>query len=324
MESPRAGLIGKINRYASVNQPFLFAVDFLMQDGFVLTPEEATQRGIRFRMGSNGNETLTPGNAPQKFIPSPVCPEEYKMAFDKVQFHLGRGDTYLLNLTFHTPVETDQNLDEIFTAARAPFKLLVPGAFAIFSPEAFVTIAGGVITSCPMKGTISADSPDAPSRLLADRKEAYEHNTIVDLIRNDISMVAADVIVTRFRYLDLIRTNLGDLWQMSSEIRGTLPAGYRNSLGDIIFRLLPAGSVTGAPKEKTVQIIRDVEPLERGFYTGIFGYFDGNNLHSAVSIRFIRQSATGLVFQSGGGITALSDPDSEYREMIKKVYVPVV
>jgi para-aminobenzoate synthetase component 1 len=324
METPGAGMIRSINRYASENQPFLFAVDFLMQDGFVLKPEEATERGIRFRIGSNGNDILSPGRAPQKFFPSPVSLGEYKMAFDKVQFHLGRGDTYLLNLTFHTPVETDLTLEELFSVARAPFKLLVPGAFAIFSPESFVTIRDGVITSCPMKGTISADIPDAPARLLADRKETFEHNTIVDLIRNDLSMVSTGVKVTRFRYLDLIRTNLGDLWQMSSEIRGTLPDGYRSSLADLIFRLLPAGSVTGAPKEKTVQIIRDTEPCKRGFYTGIFGYFDGNNLYSAVSIRFIRQSTAGLVFQSGGGITALSDLQSEYQEMIKKVYVPVV
>jgi para-aminobenzoate synthetase component 1 len=92
----------------------------------------------------------------------------------------------------------------------------------------------------------------------------------------------------------------------------------------VLFTLLPAGSVTGAPKEKTVEIIRAVESYDRGFYTGIFGFFDGQSLTSAVSIRYIEQTTDGLVFKSGGGITALSDAESEYQEMIKKIYVPVV
>jgi para-aminobenzoate synthetase component 1 len=111
---------------------------------------------------------------------------------------------------------------------------------------------------------------------------------------------------------------------MSSEICGDLPADYRLRLGEILFKMLPAGSVTGAPKEKTVEIIRSAESYDRGFYTGIFGFFDGQSLVSAVSIRFIEQINGGLVFKSGGGITALSQVESEYLEMLKKIYVPVL
>ena len=95
------------------------------------------------------------------------------------------------------------------------------------------------------------------------------------------------------------------------------------SLGDILFRLLPAGSICGAPKKKTVEIIRKVEGYERGFYTGVFGYFDGQNLDSAVAIRYIERQEDQLVFKSGGGITFMSDWEKEYDEMQKKVYVPV-
>ena len=145
----------------------------------------------------------------------------------------------------------------------------------------------------------------------------------MDLIRNDLSRVSTGVRVTRFRYIDRIQTNRGDLLQMSSEITGELQAGYRQRLGEILFSLLPAGSVTGAPKEKTVEIIRATESYSRGFYTGIFGYFDGHSLTSAVSIRFIEKTDSGLVYKSGGGITALSNLQDEYDEMVKKVYVPV-
>jgi para-aminobenzoate synthetase component 1 len=175
-----------------------------------------------------------------------------------------------------------------------------------------------------MKGTISATIPDAAETILADRKELYEHNTIVDLIRNDLAMVSTNVKVDRFRYVERIKSLKGDLLQVSSEISGELPDDYLCRLGTILFTLLPAGSVTGAPKESTVKIILEAESYERGFYTGIFGYFDGRSLDSAVMIRFIEFTENGPVYKSGGGITALSDLKSEYEEMIQKVYVPVV
>jgi len=88
--------------------------------------------------------------------------------------------------------------------------------------------------------------------------------------------------------------------------------------------LLPAGSVTGAPKKKTVEIIRETENYDRGYYTGICGYFDGSRLDSGVMIRFIEKNENGTIFKSGGGLTVYSDPEREYREMIDKVYVPIV
>ena len=87
---------------------------------------------------------------------------------------------------------------------------------------------------------------------------------------------------------------------------------------------MPAGSVTGAPKQKTLEIINHVEGLPRGYYTGIFGCFDGENLESAVMIRFIEQRDGQLWFRSGGGITCNSLAELEYQELIDKVYVPFV
>jgi para-aminobenzoate synthetase component I len=86
---------------------------------------------------------------------------------------------------------------------------------------------------------------------------------------------------------------------------------------------LPAGSICGAPKKKTIDLIQSAENHERGYYTGVFGCFDGENLHSGVMIRFIEKTSDGLVYKSGGGITHLSHPKEEYNEMIKKIYVPI-
>jgi len=193
----------------------------------------------------------------------------------------------------------------------------------VLSPEIFVRIEGQTISSFPMKGTIDADIPDAENIILNDPKEMAEHATIVDLIRNDLSLVAEKVEVKRYRYIETIKTNKQDLLQVSSEITGLLPDDFRDRLGDILFELLPAGSICGAPKAKTLEIIQEAEGYDRGYYTGICGYFDGNNLDSGVMIRYMEQDGAQLTFKSGGGITSQSELIKEYEELIQKVYVPL-
>ena len=109
----------------------------------------------------------------------------------------------------------------------------ISNPFVCFSPETFVRIKNGRIYSCPMKGTLDASLPDAEKQLMEDRKEAAEHATIVDLIRNDLSRVAENVGVDKYRYIDVLHTNKGDILQTSSEISGRLPEDYRQHLGEI-------------------------------------------------------------------------------------------
>jgi len=215
-------------------------------------------------------------------------------------------------------------LKEIFYFSRAKYKLIYKDKFVVFSPECFVRINKGKIYSFPMKGTIDASLPGASEIILNDEKEKAEHNTIVDLIRNDLSIVSKKVKVEKFRYIEKIKTNQKELLQVSSKISGILDGNYAENIGEIITSLLPAGSISGAPKKKTVEIIKKAEDYKRGFYTGIFGYFDGKNLDSAVMIRFIEKSGKELIYKSGGGITSFSDVKKEYNEMVDKVYVPII
>ena len=194
--------------------------------------------------------------------------------------------------------------------------------FVCFSPETFIRIKGGRIYSYPMKGTLDASLPDAEKQLMEDRKEAAEHATIVDLIRNDLSRVAEDVRVDKYRYIDVLHTNKGDILQTSSEISGRLPEDYPHHLGEILDAQLPAGSITGAPKDKTMQIIQEAEGYNRGFYTGIMGIYDQGELNSAVIIRFIEEDEDRMYFKAGGGITSKSDCRKEYEEVIQKIYLP--
>ena len=111
---------------------------------------------------------------------------------------------------------------------------------------------------------------------------------------------------------------------MMAKVCGQLPQNYTDNIGTLLHKLLPAGSICGAPKPQTLAIIKEAENYDRGYYTGVFGIFDGQNLDSSVMIRFIEKQEDGsLIFKSGGGITAFSDPRSEYQEMIDKVYLGV-
>jgi para-aminobenzoate synthetase component 1 len=315
----------KITQYAREGCPFLFIIDFSGSRALVMTPDEALENNIFFDVNGTTNHSSTPQKIrPFTFSEAPVSLPVYQIAYEKVMTALNHGDTYLLNLTFPTKLVTDLTPEELFIHSAAGYKLMAGNDFVVFSPETFIRIRDGRIFSYPMKGTIPASVPHAAETILADRKELYEHNTIVDLIRNDIGMVATNVQVTRFRYLERITSRKGDLLQVSSEITGELPPDYLSRLGEILFTLLPAGSVTGAPKKRTVEIILGAESYDRGFYTGVFGFFDGKSLDSAVMIRFIEFTPEGPVYKSGGGITALSDLKSEYEEMIRKVYVPFV
>ncbi len=241
----------------------------------------------------------------------------------QVHHELHAGNSFLTNLTFRTPVASSLSLEEIFAHSQAKYRLWWANRFVCFSPETFVRIEEGTIATFPMKGTIDAALPDAEARLLGNEKEKAEHATIVDLLRNDLSQIARGVHVRRFRYLDRVQTHQKTLLQASSEIVGTLPTDYAAHIGDLLCSLLPAGSVSGAPKPKTLEIIRRVEGSPRGFYTGVFGVFDGSRLDSAVMIRFIEQREGQLFYRSGGGIHAFSDAAAEYQEMLDKIYVPI-
>jgi len=232
------------------------------------------------------------------------------------------GNTYLLNLTFPTKIFVDASLLDIFANSQAKFKLYFKNRFVTFSPERFITIENNLIKTYPMKGTIQADIPNARAKILADEKEMAEHTMVVDLLRNDLAMVAKSVKVNQFRYVEKITAGNKDLLQVSSEIIGLLENNWAAKIGDILLSLLPAGSISGTPKKKTLEIIQAVEGYSRGFFTGVFGYFDGKKLDSAVMIRFIEKQGKQLVYKSGGGITIDSDMYQEYQEMLDKVYIP--
>lgn len=376
-------IIDKINRLASQDEPFLFVINYQGDKAFIRQLSDINPEECLFDFEGRGNSSDEMKNNSEKIAETtwqiePPLYEDYERSFNIVKNNIMAGNSYLTNLTNRVPVNCNLSLEEIFHRAKGKYKLLlrrkrnqaedkvqqkkeeaqnkadkkediieeISNPFVCFSPETFVRIKGGRIYSYPMKGTLDASLPNAEKLLMEDRKEAAEHATIVDLIRNDLSRVAEDVKVDKYRYVDVLHTNKGDILQTSSEISGRLPEDYPHHLGEILDAQLPAGSITGAPKDKTMQIIQEAEGYDRGFYTGIMGIYDQGELNSAVMIRFIEEETSPvdfeadgeknfkanegkkpkesreLYFKAGGGITSKSDCRREYEEVIQKIYLP--
>ena len=365
-------IIDKINQLASQDEPFLFVINYQGDKAFIRLLSDINPEECLFDFEGRGNlshawketwkEETSEKEISEKEISEttwqiePPLYEDYERSFNIVKSNIMAGNSYLTNLTCRVPVSCNLSLEDIFHRAKGKYKLLLRRKrnltpFVCFSPETFVRIKGGRIYSYPMKGTLDASLPDAEKQLMEDRKEAAEHATIVDLIRNDLSRVAENVRVDKYRYIDVLHTNKGDILQTSSEISGRLPEDYPHHLGEILDAQLPAGSITGAPKDKTMQIIQEAEGYDRGFYTGIMGIYDQGELNSAVMIRFIEEETSPvdfetdgeknfkakegkasegkepkasrkLYFKAGGGITSKSDCRKEYEEVIQKIYLP--
>ncbi len=314
----------RMNELGQAQTPFLFILDFEQRQPLVLPWSEVNPAELRydFRGVSNG---LPERWSEQKLVleRSRLDAQVYRRSFDYVQQQLQRGNSFLVNLTFPTEIQINLSLLDLYCRSQAAYKLWWNDAFVVFSPECFVRIADGQISTYPMKGTIDATLPDAEHQIRHDPKEIAEHATIVDLLRNDLSRHATQVRVARFRYVEEVATARAPLLQVSSEIAGTLSSNYYRHLGDLLGDLLPAGSVSGAPKPSTLQIIREAELGPRGYYTGVMGHFDGERLDSAVMIRFVERAGNRYFYRSGGGITARSVLEAEYQELHDKVYVPV-
>ena len=314
----------QMDQLSQEKKPFFFLVDFLMKNVKVFTENEINNLSllIDFPYFTNAkihNETIKNSI----FNSFPESLENYKNGFEIVQKNLQIGNSYLTNYTRKTRIETNFTLEEIFNHTKAKYKVCIPDEFVFFSPETFVEIKNNEIFTYPMKGTIDAAIENAAEKLKNDIKEKAEHYTVVDLLRNDLSMVANNVQLTDFQRINHIRTQQKDLLAMSSEIQGIVKPKFQGKIGSIMKTLLPAGSILGAPKPKTLEIILEAENYDRGFYSGVCGWFDGENLDSCVMIRFIEKENGKLFFKSGGGITHLSKLEDEYLEMKNKIYVPI-
>jgi para-aminobenzoate synthetase component 1 len=317
----------KLNYLGKKKEKILFIFDFKLQKPLIFklkdVPDNILFNINGFQNYSNISRKIN--NKKLKYIPENFF--SYEKKFNRVIEEIQKGNSYLLNLTSKTLITSKLSLEDIFHSANSQFKILFNNSnlydksFVSFSPERFIQINNNQIFTYPMKGTIDSSIEDSKDILLNNKKELAEHIMIVDLLRNDLGIIGRNIAVEKFRYLDLINTNTKSLYQVSSKIKADLKNNWQDNLGDILLSLLPAGSITGTPKKSTVDIIEDIEDYDRGFFTGVFGYFDGQSLDSSVMIRFIEKDNNQFFYKSGGGITIDSNAKDEYQEMIDKIYL---
>lgn len=314
----------KINELYEQKIPFFFVINYDKTEIYFDTLENSKHSTDIFIQTSLFSNVIQ-NNKKQdiELTKHPIPFNDYQQAFENVLKEIKLGNSYLTNLTFETPIELNVDLKTVFFQATAKYKLYFKNQFVSFSPESFIKIEDNYIRAFPMKGTIDAHLPNAEKLIIENEKEKAEHYTIVDLLRNDLSKVAEKVSVNRFRYIEKISTEKGEILQVSSEIEGKISPEFQTKLGTLLNELLPAGSICGAPKEKTLEIISETEMYKRGFYSGIFGVFDGKKVDTAVLIRFIENKNGNYFYKSGGGITHQSNAEEEYNELIQKIYVPV-
>ena len=313
----------KLNKFGFEKEPFLFVISYDFSK-FYIEKLSNLSDSIKYQLDNKEESTQNIQNkvSLKKF---PISFEEYKKKFDILQEEIKSGNSYLLNLTAKTKIKTTLSLDEIYENTKSRFKLRFKNQkddFVCFSPERFVKIEDNKIFTYPMKGTIDAKFPNAKEKILTNQKEMAEHTMVVDLLRNDLGIIGSNVRVEDFRYIETINAGDKELLQVSSKISADLENNWSEKIGDILTSILPAGSITGTPKKKTVEILKNIEDYDRDFYTGIFGVYDGKNLDSSVMIRFIEEINSERFYKSGGGITCDSDVFLEYEELLDKVYLP--
>ena len=259
-----------------------------------------------------------------------ISEEVYCDKINKIKDHISKGNSYQINYTyslsgffsgdtyglFHSLVQC-QDTDY---AAYIEYK---EWAICSASPELFFSLKDGVITSMPMKGTIgrgrTLDEDEALSKSLKNsEKNKSENIMIVDMIRNDLGRIAetGSISVSEIFKLERYKT----LWQMTSTVEGE----YNGSVVDVLRALFPCASITGAPKVKTMELIKELESHPRGIYTGSIGYWTptGNaQFNVAIRTALVDKNLSSITYGVGSGIVWDSDAKSEYLETLIKADV---
>ena len=237
---------------------------------------------------------------------------------------IGRGDAYQVNLAQQLTAPFRGDLGELYrrmrAASPASHAALLPDAgLASISPERFLDVSAGTVTTDPIKGTRRrADDPELDAALADDlvtsTKDRAENIMVVDLERNDLGRVCVPGSVHVPVLLEL--RALPTVWHLVSRVRGTLRPG--TTYGELLAATFPSGSVTGAPRIAAMRTIRALEAAPRGWYCGAVGWLGRGSASLSVAIRTATLHDGIAEYGAGGGIVTDSDPDDEVAESIDK------
>jgi len=253
--------------------------------------------------------------------------ERYCAMVRQAQHHIHEGDIFQVVLSNRLEAEFEGSLLNAYRVLRtlnpSPYMFYFASSdmeVAGASPETLVKLEDGVLHTFPLAGTrprgaTPAQDAALEAELLADEKELAEHNMLVDLGRNDLGKIARFGSVEVEKYQSIER--FSHVMHIGSTVRGLIDDAH--DAVDAVDAILPAGTLSGAPKIRACQIINDLENNKRGIYGGAIGYLDfTGNLDTCIAIRLAFKKNGRVFIRSGAGIVADSVPEKEYRECINK------
>ncbi|MCL2342494.1 MAG: anthranilate synthase component I family protein [Firmicutes bacterium] len=278
---------------------------------------------------------LISGGKPAPTVP-PRIKSEFRALFtqdaycrmvERAKGYIREGDIFQVILSNRLEADFEGSLFDAYRVLRtlnpSPYMFYFSGSdleIAGASPETLVKLEDGKLFTFPLAGTRPRGTDDAQDaaferELLADEKELAEHNMLVDLGRNDLGKISKFGTVTVENYMSILR--FSHVMHIGSTVSGEIREGKTGL--DAINAVLPAGTLSGAPKIRAMQIIGELEQNRRGIYGGAIGYLDfAGNMDTCIAIRIAYQRGGKLFVRSGAGIVADSDPESEYRECLNK------
>lgn len=253
--------------------------------------------------------------------------EQYSEMVVKAKDHIHEGDIFQVVLSNRLEADFDGSLLDVYRVLRttnpSPYMFYFSGSdieVAGASPETLVKLVDGTLHTFPLAGTRPRGKTDEDDlrlerELLSDEKELSEHNMLVDLGRNDLGKVSKFGTVEVEKYMEIER--FSHVMHIGSTVRGEIRED-RDAI-DAIEAVLPAGTLSGAPKLRACQIIDELENCKRGIYGGAIGYIDlTGNMDTCIAIRIAYRKNGKVFVRSGAGIVADSVPANEYRECINK------
>ncbi|WP_270167120.1 anthranilate synthase component I family protein [Paenibacillus sp. SYP-B4298] len=258
---------------------------------------------------------------------SPFSKEAFMDAVRAIQRYIGQGDVFQVNLSLRQSIESDHSPEDLYEWLRlfnpSPYMgyLRAPDFQLVSaSPELLVEARGGRLAARPIAGTRRRGRTDEEDRLLeeelrSNEKERAEHIMLVDLDRNDLGRISEYGTVCVKELMTVERYS--HVMHLVSQVEGELRQG--KDAFDVIAAKFPGGTITGAPKIRTMEIIEELEPVRRGAYTGSMGWIDYNgDMELNIIIRTMVVQAGRIHVQAGAGIVIDSDPEREYYESLNK------
>lgn len=253
--------------------------------------------------------------------------DEFSDMIGKAKHHIHEGDIFQIVLSNRLQANFEGSLFDTYRVLRtvnpSPYMFYFSGTdveVAGASPETLVKLEDGILHTFPLAGTrprgkSEKEDKELETELLADEKELAEHNMLVDLGRNDLGKISkfGSVIVEKFHSIE----RYSHVMHIGSTVRGEIRPEY-DAL-NALEAVLPAGTLSGAPKIRACQLIEELENNKRGIYGGAIGYIDfTGNMDTCIAIRLAYKKNGKVFIRSGAGIVADSDPDKEYMESINK------